>query len=88
MFLKTIIKQAEYIVQLEKNIKLTHRNNEDIQKAQIDDFIMTLNEIQDVEVMKIPEAEKNIHRNNIIVNKRTELLTKLIELSNTHQSLR
>lgn len=88
MFFKTIFRQAEYITQLERNIKLIHRNSRDTQKTQMDDFVMTLNKIQDVEAMKIPEAEKNIYRNKIINNKRTKLVTKLIELSNTEQSFR
>ena len=49
---------------------------------------MTINEIQDVESMKKSEIEKNKKRNSIIDNKRTKLITKLIELSSTDESFR
>ena len=49
---------------------------------------MTINEIQDVEAIEISEVEKIKKRNSIINNKRTKLITKLIELSNTDKSFR
>ena len=88
MIFRTIIKQAEYIKELEKNIKLTHKNNKEVQEKILEDFVMTINEIQDIEAIKISEVEKIKKRNSIINNKRTKLITKLIELSNTDESLR
>lgn len=88
MIFKTIINQRKYIKELEKNIKLTHKNYRDIQEKILEDFVMTINEIQDVEAMKKSEIEKIKMRNRIINSKRTKLIIKLIELSNTDQSFR
>lgn len=88
MIFKTIIKQAKCIKELEKNIKLTHKNYRDIQEKILEDFVMTINEIQDVEAIEISEIEKIKKRNSIINNKRTKLIIKLIELSNTDKSFR
>ncbi len=52
----------------------------------LDEFIMTINEVQDIEALDIPEKEKTHMRNTIIDNARTKYVTKLIELSNTEQS--
>ena len=49
-------------------------------KEQIEDSILALNEIQDIQAIKISEAEKDILRNSIINKKRTEYVTKIIEL--------
>lgn len=49
-------------------------------KEQIEDSILTINEIQDIQAIKIYEAEKDILRNSIINKKRTEYVTKIIEL--------
>lgn len=88
MFIKTLIRQGKYISELEKNIKLIKENNRETQKLLLDDFIMTINEIQDVESTKESEKEKDRMRNSIINKKRTEYVTKLIELSNTDKSKR
>lgn len=88
MFIKTVAKQGKYIAELEKNIKLIKQNEKDIQKILLDDFIMTINEIQDIDAIKVTEAEKIKMRNSIINKKRTDYVTKLIELSNTYQSKR
>lgn len=88
MFIRTLIRQGKYISELEKNIKLIKENNRKTQKLLLDDFIMTINEIQDVESIKESEKEKDRMRNSIINKKRTEYVTKLIELSNTDQSKR
>ena len=82
MFTKTVIRQGEYITELEKNIKLTKKNSKDIQKILIENFILTLNKIQDIEAINVAEEEKREMRNNIINPERTKLVTKLIELSN------
>ena len=57
-------------------------------KELLEDFVMTINELQDIQAMKIKEEEKDKMRNSIINNKRTKYVTKLIELSNTRQSNR
>lgn len=49
-------------------------------KEQIEDSILALNEIQDIQAIKISEAEKDILRNSIINKKRTEYVIKIIEL--------
>lgn len=49
-------------------------------KEQIEDSILTINEIQDVQAIKISDAEKDMLRNSIINKKRTEFVTKIIEL--------
>ena len=88
LFAKTIKRQGEYITKLEKNIKLTKKNSKDMQRQLLEDFTMTINEIQDIQALNISEAEKDKMRNSIIEYKRTRYVTKLIELSNTDQSFR
>lgn len=88
MFVKTIIKQGNCITELEKNLKLTKRNNKEIQKQLLDEFIMTINQIQDIQSLNLSEEEKDEMRNTIINHARTKYVTKLIELSNTDQSFR
>lgn len=88
MFAKTIIRQGNCITELEKNLKLTKRNNKEIQKQLLDEFIMTINQIQDIQSLNLSEEEKDEMRNTIINHTRTKYVTKLIELSNTDQSFR
>lgn len=88
MFLKTIIKQEKCITELSRNIELTKKNSKEIQKQLLDEFIMTINEVQDIEALDIPEKEKTHMRNTIIDNARTKYVTKLIELSNICQETR
>ena len=88
MFLGTVRRQGECIVELERNIKLTKKNSKDIQKQLLDDFIMTINEVQDIQSLKLEEEKKDQMRNTIINNARTKYVTKLIELSNHDQAIR
>lgn len=83
MFAKTVRRQGIYISELDKNLKLTKRNSKDIQKQLLDGFIMTINEIQDIQTLNLSEKEKDEMRNTIINNARTKYVTKLIELSNS-----
>lgn len=83
MFLKTIIRQGKCITELSRNIELTKKNSKEIQKQMLDEFIMTINEVQDIEALDVPKKEKTHMRNTIIDNARTKYVTKLIELSNT-----
>ena len=88
MFAKTVRRQGIYISELDKNLKLTKRNSKDRQKQLLDGFIMTINEIQDIQTLNLSEKEKDEMRNTIINNARTKYVTKLIELSNTDESNR
>lgn len=88
MFIKTVIRQEKCIAELEQNLKLTKKNSKDIQKLLLDDFVMTINEIQDIQAIKIDEKEKDKMRNSIINKKRTEYVTKIIELSNNMEAIR
>ena len=47
---------------------------------QLEDSIMTINQIQDIQVIEITEREKDINRNVIINKKRIEYVDKIIEL--------
>lgn len=54
----------------------------------LEDYVMTLNQIQDVQAIRnITEREKNIKINSIINVKRTNLITKLMELDRTGKSI-
>ena len=55
-------------------------------KKQIEDSIMTINQVQDVQAINVSEAEKDIMRNSIINAKRTEYVTKIIELDRPRKS--
>ena len=87
LFAKTIRRQGEYITELEKNIKITKNTSKDMQKLLLNDFIMTMNEIQDIQAIKnLSEAERDHMRDTIISKKRTKYVTKLIELENDRKS--
>lgn len=83
MFEKRINKslQKAYNNALEENKHLREQL-----KKQIEDSIMTINQIQDVQAINVSEAEKDIMRNNIINAKRTEYVTKIIELDRPRKS--
>ena len=85
MFFKTTIRQGKCITELSRNIEITKKNSKEMQKQMLDEFIMTINEIQDIEALNYPEKEKTHMRNTIIDNARTKYVTKLIELSNICQ---
>lgn len=88
MFIKTVIRQGNCIAELDKNLKLTKRNCKDVQKQLLDEFIMTINEVQDIQALNLSEEEKDNMRNTIINQARTKYVTKLIELSNADQNKR
>ena len=88
MFFNTLKNQSEYIKQLKKNIDLTKNNCKDIQKQLLDEFIMTINEVQDIQALNLSEKEKDEMRNAIINQARTKYVTKLIELSNETKIVR
>lgn len=75
-------KKENYEVMIEnRNVLIADLQNKT--KELLEDFVMTINELQDIQAMKIKEEEKDKMRNSIINNKRTKYVTKLIELSNT-----
>lgn len=81
------LKKENYEAKIEnRNILIANLENK--LKELLEDFVMAINEIQDIQAMKIREEEKDKMRNSIINNKRTKYVTKLIELSNTNQSNR
>ena len=74
-------------------VMIENRDNliDQLRKTQnelLEEFVMTINQLQDIQAMKIREEEKDKMRNCIINNKRTKYVTKLIELSNTDHSNR
>lgn len=77
---KTIKNQSKEIKYLRKRLKGT-------QISQLEYFIMTINEIQDVQAIRVNENEKDRLRNNIIDRNRMECMSKITELSNTDQSI-
>lgn len=83
MFEKRINKslQKAYNNALEENKYLRERL-----KKQIEDSIMTINEVQDIQSINISEAEKDMMRNSIINKKRTDYVTKIIELDRSGKS--
>lgn len=83
MFEKRINKnlQKAYNHALEENKYLR-----DQLKKQIEDSIMTINEVQDIRAINISEAEKDMMRNSIINKKRTDYVTKIIELDRSGKS--
>lgn len=89
MFFRTIKRQGEYIHELEKHISLLNKTHKSEKKNMLDNFVMTINEIQDVDAIKEKtEEEKKQLRDSIIDMKRTNYVTKLIELSNNDQEIR
>lgn len=83
MFEKRINKnlQKAYNNALEENKHLREQL-----KKQIEDSIMTINEVQDIQSINISEAEKDMMRNSIINKKRTDYVTKIIELDRSGKS--
>lgn len=74
---------------LKKSLDNTINENKYLRKLlinQLEDTIMTINEIQDIQAINISEEEKNKMRNIIIDKKRTEYVTKIIELDKTGKS--
>lgn len=62
------------------NTTNTNKYLKELTKKTIEECIMALNEIQDIQAIKISEEDKDKMRNSIINKKRTEFVTKIIEL--------
>lgn len=69
----------EYLKQQDKR-KKEQKDSIRAMKNILEDVIMTINEIQDIQSIKIEEKQKDIMRNNIINCKRSEFVSKIIEL--------
>lgn len=69
----------EYLKQQEER-KKEQKDSIRAMKSILEDAIMTINEIQDIQSIKIEEKQKDIMRNNIINTKRSEFVNKIIEL--------
>lgn len=69
----------EYLKQQEER-KKEQKDSIRVMKSILEDAIMTINEIQDIQSIKIEEKQKDIMRNNIINTKRSEFVNKIIEL--------
>ena len=80
-------KKENYEAMIEnRNVLIANLQNKT--KELLEDFVITINELQDIQAMKINEEEKDKMRNSIINNKRTKYVTKLIELSDTRKNVR
>lgn len=80
-------KKENYEAMIEnRNVLIADLQNKT--KELLEDFVITINELQDIQAMKINEEEKDKMRNSIINNKRTKYVTKLIELSDTRENVR
>lgn len=66
--------KAKEEVRQAKNDSIRERKN------MLEEIIMTINEIQDIQALGISEREKDIMRNNIINCKRSDFVSKIIEL--------
>lgn len=69
----------EYLKLQEEKIK-TQKDSIREMKNILEEAIMTINEIQDIQAIKIAEEEKDKMRNSIINCKRKEFTDKIIEL--------
>lgn len=70
--------------------KLIDENNQlkKLFKEQLEDSIITINQVQDIQALGNTEREKDIMRNNIINKKRTEYVTKIMELDKVKELVR
>ena len=74
------LKAKEEVRQV-KNDSIRERKN------MLEEIIMTINEIQDIQALGISEREKDIMRNNIINCKRSDFVSKIIELDRYGKSI-
>ena len=74
--------KAKEEVRQAKNDSIRERKN------MLEEIIMTINEIQDIQALGISEREKDIMRNNIINCKRSDFVSKIIELDRYGKSIK
>ena len=75
--------ESRIIKTLKKSLDNSTNENKNLRKLlkeYLEDSIMTINQVQDIQALGNTEREKDIMRNNIINKKRTEYVTKIIEL--------
>lgn len=82
MFVKTVKKQGEKIMELDNELK----NNKTETINFLNNTVRELLNLQDVNNLGLEEKEKNKHRNIIINVLVKNCLDKINELSNTDQS--
>ena len=73
--------KAKEEVRQAKNDSIRERKN------MLEEIIMPINEIQDIQALGISEREKDIMRNNIINCKRSDFVSKIIELDRYGKSI-
>lgn len=84
MFIKTVKKQGEKIIELDNKLQNTNKETVDF----LNNTVRELLNLQDVNSLGIEEKEKNKHR-NIIINALVEnCLDKINELSSTDERFR
>lgn len=84
MFIKTVRRQGEKIIELEKKLQDTEQEEINFLNNTVRDLL----NLQDINSLGLSEEDKNKHR-NIIINALVEnCLDKINELSSTDQSFR
>ena len=84
MFIKTVKRQGEKIIELDKKIQDTKQEEINFLNNTVRDLL----NLQDINNLGLSEEDKNKHR-NIIINALVEnCLDKINELSSTDQSFR
>lgn len=84
MFIKTVKRQGEKIIELDKKLQDTEQEEINFLNNTVRDLL----NLQDINSLGLSEEDKNKHR-NIIINALVEnCLDKINELSNTDQSFR
>ncbi len=84
MFIKTVKRQGEKIIELDKKLQDTEQEEINFLNNTVRDLL----NLQDINSLGLSEEDKNKHR-NIIINALVEnCLDKINELSSTDQSFR
>ena len=84
MFIKTVRRQGEKIIELDKKLQDTEQEEINFLNNTVRDLL----NLQDINNLGLSEEDKNKHR-NIIINALVEnCLDKINELSNTDESSR
>lgn len=84
MFIKTVKRQGEKIIELDKKLQDTEQEEINFLNNTVRDLL----NLQDINNLGLSEEDKNKHR-NIIINALVEnCLDKINELSSTDQSFR
>ena len=84
MFIKTVKKQGEKIIELDNKLQNTNKETVNF----LNNTVRELLNLQDVNSLGIEEKEKNKHRNIIINGLVENCLSKINELSSTGERFR